>query len=107
MQYEYCFDYFACQTCTARINCKKCEERAVSALVREPEIKKVDINMASKQIVLETDLDDEDMVLDMLEMVGIMADQEKGCEDYRVNMMIIWFANRNCESTGCHTDGKV
>lgn len=74
MKYEYHFDYFACQTCTARINCKKCEEVATAALMRESGMRKADINMASKYIVVETDFDDEDIVLDTLEVVGIMAD---------------------------------
>ena len=71
MRLNYSFSYLDCQGCHARINCDKCEEKVTAALLRYREIEKADISMTAKKISIETSCPYENLILDIMEELGI------------------------------------
>ena len=65
--------YIACQTCHAKINCGECEKQLEEALMRMQGVRGASIQMAQKQILVDAELD-EDELLDCLEEIGIFAE---------------------------------
>lgn len=73
MEYRYTFSYMKCESCTAKIHCTECGEEVTRAIMCRGDIEKIAIDMKAKQVVIVTDLQDEDEILDRLDEQGVMA----------------------------------
>ncbi len=67
--------YIACQTCHAKVNCGECEKRLEEALMRLQGVRGASIQMAQKQVMVDADMDEDDL-LDCLEEIGIFANKD-------------------------------
>ncbi|MGN0978576.1 MAG: heavy-metal-associated domain-containing protein [Faecousia sp.] len=69
---KYAFTYLDCQQCRERIHCDDCEKRLTEALLRLRGIRSADIQMATKCLSVDTDLD-ADTLEEALEDLGIFV----------------------------------
>lgn len=74
MKHSYAFVYLPCQSCTAKIHCEKCADEIKERLLKETVFQRVEIDIANKQMSLETTGLDETDLLDMLEDAGVFTD---------------------------------
>lgn len=72
MTYTFSFSYLGCQTCQAHIHCKECGERLGGMLMGREGVKSVEMQMAEKQLTIETDMD-RDTLEEAMEDLGIFA----------------------------------
>ncbi|MGM9553514.1 MAG: cation transporter [Faecousia sp.] len=70
MKFTIPFTYTACQGCTQKINCEHCENILREKLLTVQEIFFVELQMAKKQLTVNTSLDN-DTLIDTLEDLGI------------------------------------
>ena len=66
------FTYLDCQKCSERIHCVDCETRLTEVLLRITGIRSADIQMARKQLCVNTDMDADEME-EILENLGIFV----------------------------------
>ena len=78
MNYQFHFQYLACQTCKTRINCSECKEQLEQKLKKMKYILGVDIQILKKSITISSDKLTENELLDILENAGIFTDSSGG-----------------------------
>lgn len=69
---EFAISYYGCQKCTERVNCDRCKEELEEKLLRDPDIRHVDIQMGPKRMVLDSLLGADELE-DLLEEYGIFV----------------------------------
>ena len=69
---EFAISYYGCQKCTERVNCDRCKEELEEKLLRDPDIRHVDIQMGPKRMVLDSPLES-DVPEELLEEYGIFV----------------------------------
>lgn len=69
---EFAISYYGCQKCTERVNCDRCKEELEEKLLRDSNIRHVDIQMGPKRMVLDSLLGTDDLE-ELLEEYGIFV----------------------------------
>ena len=69
---EFAISYYGCQKCTERVNCDRCKEELEEKVLRDPDIRHVDIPMGPKRMVLDSPLES-DVLEELLEEYGIFV----------------------------------
>lgn len=69
---EFAISYYGCQKCTERVNCDRCKEDLEEKLLRDSNIRHVDIQMGPKRMVLDSLLGTDDLE-ELLEEYGIFV----------------------------------
>lgn len=73
MTYTLSLTYMGCQTCQTRVHCDECEARLEKAMMRLKSVYGVSIQMAKKNLIIETDMDI-DSLTDSLEDLGVFIE---------------------------------
>ena len=73
MIHQMSVQYPTCQTCQAKIHCDQCSRELEDRLLRMDEISRADLNLITKIITVETDLDADDLEA-VLEDIGLFVD---------------------------------
>lgn len=69
---EFAISYYGCQKCTERVNCDRCKEDLEEKLLRDSNIRHVDIQMGPKRMVLDSRLEADELE-ELLEEYGIFV----------------------------------
>lgn len=69
---EFAISYYGCQKCTERVNCDRCKEELEEKLLRDSNIRHVDIQMGPKRMVLDSRLEADELE-ELLEEYGIFV----------------------------------
>lgn len=74
MNYSFNITYLTCQSCTAKIHCENCAAELQEKLQQHNDIHVDKIDIPARSLRLQTQVLDEDDLLDLLEDAGIFAD---------------------------------
>lgn len=72
MKYEFDVSYMACQTCTSKIHCEKCEKEIEESMLKLDGVNEATIKIIEKRMVIDAEVDEDDLI-DALEALGVFA----------------------------------
>ena len=73
MTIDYDFSYLDCQTCHAKINCGKCQDKIGRALLNLDGVISVDANVPANTLVITAaDSADVDEIEDVMDNIGVL-----------------------------------